>query len=375
MTATLVARHYATGETLEIDLDDRRRVKAVRPATGRGTAELWIAPAWCDIQVNGGLGYSFNDAGLRSEQIYALQELYAAHGIGVFLPTLVTNRLEDLEQALRVLEATASTDAALRRRIPAYHLEGPFLSPEDGPRGAHPREFLRPPSWDDWQRLQAAAGGRIRMITLAPELPGALPLIERLVTAGVIVAIGHTAATPQQIRDAVRAGATISTHLGNGCHAYLPRHDNYLWEQLACDALWASLICDGHHLPPAVMRSLIRAKRPERVILTCDASSLAGLPAGRYRLWGAEVEVLPSGKIVVAGTPYLAGSGLFLDSCVDQAMRHGGLSLQQAVAAAAVHPRQLLGLTVPQLAVGEPAEYVLFEWNPPQPLRVRQLVM
>lgn len=373
MTAPLVARHYATGVALEIHLDERRRVQAVTPTTA--PAELWVAPAWCDIQVNGGRGYSFNDAELRPEQIYALQELYATHGIGVFLPTLVTNRLEDLEQALRVLEATASADAGLRRCMPGYHLEGPFLSPEDGPRGAHPREFLRLPSWDDWQRLQTAAGGRIRMITLAPELPGAIPLIERLVATGVIVAIGHTAATPQQIRDAVKAGATISTHLGNGCHAYLPRHENYLWEQLACDALWASLICDGHHLPPAVMQSLIRAKRPERVILTCDASSLAGLPAGQYRLWGANVEVLPSGKVVVAGTPYLAGSGLFLDSCVDQAIRHGGMSLPQAVAAAAVHPRQLLGLPVPQLAIGEPAEYVLFEWNPPQPLRVRQLVM
>ena len=98
----------------------------------------------------------------------------------------------------------------------------------------------------------------------------------------MVVSIGHTAATPEQVRDAVRAGARLSTHLGNGAHAVLPRHPNYIWEQLACDDLWASLICDGHHLPVSVMRCLLRVKTPARTVLTCDASSLAGLPPGRY---------------------------------------------------------------------------------------------
>src|SRR5687768_6411871 len=152
--------------------------------------------------------------------------------------------------------------------MPGFHLEGPYFSIEDGPRGAHPKEHARDPDWDEFRRWQDAAGGRVRMVTLAPERNGALRFIEQLTAAGVVAAIGHTAATGRQIRDAAAAGARTSTHIGNGCHAVLPRHDNYVWEQLACDDLWASVIADGHHLPPAVLKSVIRAKTPGRVLLT-----------------------------------------------------------------------------------------------------------
>src|SRR5439155_7747588 len=128
--------------------------------------------------------------------------------------------------------------------------------------------------------------------------------------------LGHTAADGPRLRDAIRAGAQLSTHLGNGAHAVLPRHPNYIWEQLAADELWASLICDGHHLPPAVVRCLLRVKTPARAVLTCDAGSLAGLPPGRYREWGQEFEVRPGGPIVVPGTSYLAGSWAFTDGCI-----------------------------------------------------------
>src|SRR5205807_1149747 len=176
------------------------------------------------------------------------------------------------------------------RAMPCFHLEGPYISAEDGPRGAHPLAQVRPPDLGEFQRIQEAADGNIRLVTLAPELPGALAFIDKLTAAGVVVAIGHTAASPATIRDAVSAGARLSTHLGNGSHAMLPRHDNYLWEQLAADELWASIICDGHHLPAAVMRCILRVKTPARTILTCDAGSLAGLPSGRYREWDQELQ-------------------------------------------------------------------------------------
>ena len=203
--------------------------------------------------------------------------------------------------------------------------KGRTSPPEDGPRGAHPQRHVRPPDWDEFRRLQDAAGGRIRLVTLAPEHDGALPFIERLTAAGVVVALGHTAASGERIRDAVRAGARLSTHLGNGSHAVLPRHDNYIWEQLADDGLWASLICDGHHLPPSVVRCIVRVKTPARTILTCDASSLAGLPPGRYREWDQDFEVLPAGKVVVPGTSYLAGSWAFTDLCVGNVIRFAGV--------------------------------------------------
>jgi N-acetylglucosamine-6-phosphate deacetylase len=223
--------------------------------------------------------------------------------------------------------------------------------------------------------LQDAAGGRIRLLTLAPEHEGALAFIEKLVTTGVVVALGHTAATGPRIRDAIAAGARLSTHLGNGSHAVLPRHENYIWEQLAADELWASIISDGHHLPPAVVRCIVRVKTPSRTILTCDASSLAGLPLGRYREWDQDFDVLPGGKVVVAGTSYLAGSGVFTDACVNNVIRFAGVSLRDAVEMAGARPRELLGLPPRRLEAGEPADLVLFDGEPGVDLRVRTTII
>jgi N-acetylglucosamine-6-phosphate deacetylase len=222
---------------------------------------------------------------------------------------------------------------------------------------------VRPPDWDEFRRFQEAAGGHIRLVTLAPEHDGALPFIERLVASGVVVALGHTAASGQRIREAVAAGARLSTHLGNGCHALLPRHENYLWEQLAEDGLWASLICDGHHLPAPLVRCFVRIKTPARLILTCDAGSLASMPPGRYRDWDQELEVLPLGKIVVPGTPFLAGSGVYTDRCLSVILRWTGVSLAEALDMAGARPRALLGFPPRRLEVGQPADLVLFEWE------------
>jgi N-acetylglucosamine-6-phosphate deacetylase len=262
---------------------------------------------------------------------------------------------------MSTIRNACETAQDIANAIPAIHLEGPYISAEDGPRGAHPREHIRPPNWDEFRRLQDASGGRIRLMTLAPEWDGALNFIERLVKTNVVVSIGHTAASPARIREAISAGARLSTHLGNGSHAMLPRHDNYFWEQLAADELWASIICDGHHLPPALIRCILRVKTPARIILTCDASSLAGLPPGRYREWDQELEVRPKGKIVVAGSGFLAGSWSFLDHCIGQVVRHGGVGLREAVDMASIRPRQLLGLSVNRIETGQPAELLLFE--------------
>ena len=131
----------------------------------------------------------------------------------------------------------------------------------------------------------------------------------------------------------------MSTHLGNGYYATMPRHENVIWEQLADDRLMMSLIADGHHLPPAVVKCLVRAKGVARTLLTCDAGPLAGSPPGRYREWGVDMEVLPDGKTVVAGTPYLAGSGHFTDRCVGHVMRMAGVTLAEACDMAAARPR------------------------------------
>jgi N-acetylglucosamine-6-phosphate deacetylase len=365
------ARHYATGERVEI-VCDRDVIRSIGQ-TSNGPVDLeagWVAPALFDLQINGCDGRSFNSERLTPEMVRHVVGVCRSHGIGGLCPTLVTNALESLAHGLTTVRRARETDPEVARAVPAIHLEGPYISPEDGPRGAHPRQHVRPPDWDEFRRLQDAAGGLIRLVTLAPEHEGGLQFIERLVASGVVVAIGHTAAIGPRIREAVAAGARLSTHLGNGSHAVLPRHDNYIWEQLAADDLWASIICDGHHLPPAVVRCIVRVKTPARTILTCDASSLAGLPPGRYREWDQEFEVLPDGKIVVAGTPYLAGSGAFTDRCVGNVIRFAGVSLRDAVDMAGARPRELLGLPPRRLEPGEPAELALFEWQPGGEMRV-----
>ena len=190
-----------------------------------------------------------------------------------------------------------------------------------------------------------------------------------------MVSLGHTAATGHASATPSRAGARLSTHLGNGSHAMLPRHDNYIWEQLAADELWASIICDGHHLPPAVVKCIVRVKTPARTVLTCDASSLAGLPPGRYREWDQDFEVLPEGKVVVPGTSYLAGSWAFTDLCVGNVIGMAGVSLADAIDMAGARPRELLGLPARKLAAGQPADLMLFDWQERSALRVVDTIM
>lgn len=365
------ARHFATGRPLAVRFE-AGRIAAVADAPD--APDGWIAPAFFDVQINGGQGIGFTSPTLTVDQVRTVADLCRTHGIGGFLPTVITSGFDTLAHAFTTLRTAVEQDRELVDRIPGFHLEGPYFCPDDGPRGAHPKQHVRDPDPDEFRRLQDAAGGRIRLVTLAPERPGAIPFIEQLSAAGVLVSIGHTAATGQQIADAVRAGAKFSTHLGNGCHATLPRHDNYIWEQLANDALTASLIADGHHLPPAVLKSFIRGKTPKRVILTCDAGTFAGSPPGRYSDWGTEVEVLPSGKIVVPGTPFLAGSGVFTDACVSGVIRHGGVCLMEAIQMASVRPRALLGLHAPAVMVGERGPFVIFDWQPGEELRVRRVV-
>jgi N-acetylglucosamine-6-phosphate deacetylase len=372
----LRARHYATGQPVEIVWENGSIHSLGPPSAASVDAEAgWVAPALIDLQINGCDGHDFSTSTLTPDAIRHVLGVCATHGIAAFCPTLVTNSFEALAHGLETLRRVCAADRAVARAIPGIHLEGPYISPEDGPRGAHARRHVRPPDWDEFRRLQDAAGGRIRLVTLAPEHEGALEFIERLTATGVVVALGHTAASGTRIRQAVAAGARLSTHLGNGSHALLPRHDNYIWEQLAADELWASIICDGHHLPPAVVRCLVRVKTPARTILTCDASPLAGLPPGRYREWEQEFEVLPGGKVVVPGTSYLAGSGVFTDACIGNVVRYAGVSLAEALDMASAKPRELLGLPIQRLASGAEADLVLFDWEEGGEVRVQRTLI
>ena len=258
-------------------------------------------PGLFDLQVNGFAGVDFNAPDLTSDGLAEALERQRATGVTRCLPTLITSSLDRFARNARVI--ARSPDPA----VAGIHMEGPYLSPEDGPRGAHPREHVTDASIADFDRRQEAADGRIVLVTLAPEAPGALSLIDHLVKAGVRVAIGHTGGTPQQVEDAISAGATLATHLGNGCAQMLPRHPNFIWTLLAADPVAASFIVDGHHLPAATVKAMVRAKGVERSILVTDATSAAGCGPGRYSIGDVVCESREDGRVSLPGTPYLAG--------------------------------------------------------------------
>ncbi|MEN8254761.1 MAG: N-acetylglucosamine-6-phosphate deacetylase [Verrucomicrobiota bacterium] len=263
-----------------------------------------------DFQVNGWGGVDFSSSGLTREGIVRIAELLEQAGTEKFMPTVVTSSPEVYQSVLPLLAAACEEDS----RLPGIHLEGPFISPEDGAVGAHPKVHVREPSIDHFKRLQDLAGGHVRLVTLAPEGAGALGLIEHLVENKVIVSVGHTLANSWQIENACHAGATLATHLGNGIPNQLNRTENTIWAILA-SPLSVMLITDGFHLPPDFIRTVYAAKGAGRIILTSDAAPVAGQPPGEYEIFGTRVRLTEEGCVQNLNAPTLAGSGADLTRC------------------------------------------------------------
>lgn len=357
-------RHFATGRLCDFSLRDGRieSVQSVSSEEVDPDEGLWIAPGLIDLQVNGYGGHDFLSGDVTPEDVLAVAKALLRFGVTAFCPTVTTNSFRAMETGLKAVNQACVSYEAANQRILGIHLEGPYLSPEDGPRGAHPPEHVRMPDWDEFTKLQEAAGGRIRLITMAPELPGSLEFIQRATAAGVRVALGHHAASPEQIDAAVNAGAVLSTHLGNGMHAQLDRHHNSLWQQLADDRLMASIIVDGRHLPAALVKVFCRAKEPSRLILVSDLLAVAGLAPGRYHSMDMEIELCANGFVRLVNTPYLAGSTVGLEQAIGVMMHLGGVSFKQAVIMASLNPASLLDETPLRgtLEVGARADLTVF---------------
>ena len=356
MKKTVRGKDVATGSTIEVAFDEK--ILDVNPSGVPG--DIYLAPGFIDLQVNGFAGVDYNDPRAPLEEIARSIDVLLSTGVTRFYPTVITGAPEDMRAALANL-ARAPSEA-----IEGFHVEGPHISPDDGPRGAHPRAWVRPPDLDEFQRWQDATGGRIRLVTLAPEWPQAPRYIEALAAAGVVVSIGHTAAGAAEIGDAVSAGATMSTHLGNGAHAVMRRHPNYIWDQLAEDRLAASFIVDGIHLPASFLKVALRAKGLSRSVLVTDASSPAGAKPGRYSLGEQAVDLTPDNRVVLAGQDKLAGSALRMDRGVENLVRLAGLPLADAVALATINPARAGCIAGRQngLAAGDRADFVLFRIDP-----------
>ena len=363
-----VGRRYDTNEPVEVTVETTpdggrvaRTLPIAPPDDGRELPR--IAPGFVDIQVNGYGGQEFSSPELTADRAAEIIRGMYAHGVTRVCPTLTTQSFEVLAHGMASVRAACDESAEIERLVACIHLEGPYIAAEEGPRGAHPLAHCRPPDVQEFQRLQDAAGGRIGLVTLSPEYDNSPHFIAEMTRAGVVVAIGHTAATGDQIKAAVDAGARLSTHLGNGAHRSLRRHPNYLWDQMGEDRLVASLIVDGHHLPSEVVQSLVRAKTPARCILVSDFSGLAGLPPGRYASSGGELEILPNGKLVIAGQDQLlAGASLAIGVGIANVIAFAGVDLAAAVAMATENPARLLGFETGGFRPGDVADFVLFDW-------------
>ena len=339
---TITAHVPLLGGAYDIAIDGST-ITSVTPA--QQTTDLCAGPTLFDIQANGYAGRTCRIASSdKRDGLAWIARLMRELGVGWWLATITTGASDEMEAAFAHCARALDEDPDTASSIPGMHLEGPYLSPVDGPRGAHQKEHVRPPDWEDFQRFQDASGGRIKLVTIAPEVKGAIPFIEKCVAAGVVVAMGHTDLDRDTLRAAVDAGATLSTHLGNGAHDQIQRHNNYIWYQLACRQIFASFIADGEHLPQECLYSLVHAKGIDLSILVSDTVLLGGMRPGVYKVHNSEVEMLPSGRIVVPGTPNLAGSGSNLRECVENVIGMAGLSHADGWLLGSLNPARLLGL-------------------------------
>jgi N-acetylglucosamine-6-phosphate deacetylase len=299
-------------------------------------------PGLVDLQVNGFAGVDFNSPGITTQTLQIAFEAMLASGVTTCLPTLISASEQRLETCFSALENSRRSSQLAKMMIAGYHLEGPFISPHHGFSGCHPVEAIGDVDHEMFRRLQETAGGRICLVTLAPEVNGAIPFIEYLVTQGVIVAIGHTAAGPEKIREAVEAGAMLSTHLGNGTREELSKNNNPIIAQLSEDKLSASFIADGYHLSPEVLKVYLRAKESKRTILITDATAGAAAEPGIYQLGDLELFLESEPVIYNKKTSRPTGSAVTLDQCVRNVMQWYKVTLDEAVTWASFNPLQLL---------------------------------
>jgi N-acetylglucosamine-6-phosphate deacetylase len=325
----------------------------------------YLAAGFFDIQVNGYRGHGYSHENLCEETISNIIAALDASGTTHHLPTLVTLPDERLLDNLQIIARAVKGSEDIGSAIAGIHIEGPYISAEDGPRGAHDASYIRDPDFAEFYRWQEAAEGLIRLITLAPERRGAIDFIQKVTATGVVVAIGHSAAEAGLIDKAIEAGARLTTHLGNGSHNLLPRLKNYIWQQLADDRLAASIICDGFHLPPAVVKVFRRAKGLKRLILASDVAYYGGLAPGLYRFENTEIQVFEDGHLGLAGTDFLAGAPHLLDRDITVFMEFTGCSLAETLPLCTTNPAKLLGVAQfgSKIEIDAPANLVLFNYQ------------
>ncbi|MBO2518561.1 MAG: N-acetylglucosamine-6-phosphate deacetylase [Firmicutes bacterium] len=346
-----------------------RRLEGAGVEVGRQSLEEihteggYLCPGFIDVHLHGGGGADVMDASPGA--LSQLARTHARHGTVAFLPTTVTAPYEQLHRVLEAVEETAGAREEGAELL-GVHLEGPHLNPARA--GAQNPEFLTPPSLPEMQALLERFPGRVRWVTVAPELEGARELIQYLREAGVVVSIGHSDATYEQAMVAFQWGISHATHTFNGMNPLHHRAPGVPGAVLTAPGVSAEIIADGFHIHPGVARLLWQVKGPDRLLLVTDAMRATDLPDGRYDLGGLEVDVV-GGAARLAGQETLAGSTLTLERAVAWMVEAVGLSLAEAVQLASLNPARRLGVAhrLGSLEVGKDASLVLLD----DALRVR----
>lgn len=316
-----------------------------------------LGPSFFDVHIHGAAGHDVMEA--TSEALDTIGTFLASHGTSAYLATTVT---APLDATLRALDGLANQIAKLpepgRARPLGIHLEGPSLSHQK--RGVQPPEHLLAPSIATFDRLIDAAHGHVRLMTIAPELPGAIELTAHATSLGIRVSVGHSNATAAETRAAIAAGAVSATHTFNAMRPLDHREPGILGTVLTNDDLYAELICDGVHTDPEIVRLWWKAKGPERSILVTDAMAAAGMPEGEYQLGGFSVHV-ERGRATARGV--LAGSVLTLDRALANFIQFTGANIEQALPLLSSNPAAMTGLAhrAGSLAPGKSANLIAID--------------
>jgi len=301
-------------------------------------------PGLVDLQVNGYAGVDFSSPDLTETDFIAACEQLFESGTTAFLPTMITSPEYVYERNLAIMAAVLER-AEFRGRLPGVHLEGPFISPQEGARGAHNSEWIRKPDLDYFERLTVWADGKVKLITIAAEVDGAEQLAKHATSKGIVVSLGHQMAAEKDLEKLAQAGAMSLTHLGNGIPAVMDRHENSLWAGLGNDDLSAMIITDGNHLPASLVKAIIRTKGPARCIVVSDGSPLAGFKPGRYKTLGHKVVLEESGRLYDPATGYLVGSSATMLECMNWLASLKLAWPDELIAVGFYNPLKLIGLS------------------------------
>ena len=353
---------YSDETAVTLTLEDGK-IKEINTSKGTDTTtKTYIAPGLIDIQINGYVGVDFSGPDLTVEGVKKATKALWKAGVTSYFPTIITSDIERIKKNFAIL-AKAKEDPEIGKSIPGFHLEGPYISPIAGFRGAHLEKYIKAPDWEEFQDIQKAANNGIKIITVAPELEGAIPFIKKCVDSGVIVSLGHHNGSAAAVQKAVEAGAKMATHLGNGCANEINRHDNPLWPQLSNDAISASIITDGFHLRREEVRTFYKAKGVDKTILVSDALDLAGLPPGEYTR-GERTLLLTENVVKLPKENVLAGAASPISKCVGVVMDFTGCSLANAIQMASTNPADMFSLDeLGTIAQGKRADLILFTMN------------